>query len=96
MGYGIHGMWHDMACPCHVLSSLAAAPTTQVQGQFCPRFTWEPEPQCTCWGCPCGKDLHVAHTHSSVFHPMWPSQSACRQFVETVALVESQGLGQES
>lgn len=41
--YGIHGMWHGMACPCHVLSSLAA-PTTQVPGQFCPRFTWGPEP----------------------------------------------------
>lgn len=52
---------------------------------------------------PCGKDqasalwdLHVAHTHNSVFHPMCPSQSACQQFVEAVALVESQGLGQES
>lgn len=21
---GIHGMWHGVACPCHILSSLAA------------------------------------------------------------------------
>lgn len=41
-------------------------------------------------------DLHAAHTHNSVFHPMCPSQSACQQLVEVVVLLESQGLGQES
>lgn len=100
--HGVHGMWHDMACPCHVLGSLAVH-TTQVPDQFCPRFTWGPEPQCTCWGCPCGTeqasalwDLRAAHTHNSVFHPMCPSQGACQQLVEAVVLLESQGLGQES
>lgn len=98
---GASGTWHS--CPCHVLSSLADPYDSGSGSVLSPGSHGDQNPQCTCWGCPCGKDqasalwdLHAARTHNSVFHPMCPSQSTCQQRVEAVVLLESQGLGQES